>query len=128
MDLMLCSGRAYGDLVLARLFSPFCMPFVLRKWDDRVIPETEIRTFVNHGKITAATQYYTLLYSQFLHENKELIFKRLNSFFTNTLAPIIPVKKYALDVSCIPEKILCATSNDAECFIVIEVLQIVPCS
>eukprot|EP01106_Pelomyxa_sp_JSP_P009136 TRINITY_DN2499_c0_g4_i1.p1 TRINITY_DN2499_c0_g4~~TRINITY_DN2499_c0_g4_i1.p1 ORF type:complete len:238 (-),score=63.97 TRINITY_DN2499_c0_g4_i1:101-814(-) len=121
MQLMKHSTRAYGDLVLALLDDHFSMPFALRRWDPRVAPETEIRMFVCNRRFVAATQYYTLLYSKFLHEHRAAILAKLERFFTGRLSPVIPLVDYTLDVSCLPDKLADPVSDPADCFIVIEI-------
>ncbi|KAH3745127.1 hypothetical protein Pelo_13494 [Pelomyxa schiedti] len=121
MELMKNSQRAFGDLLLSLMDEPFNMPLTLRRWDDRVIPETEVRVFIAGGKLTAATQYYPHLYCRFLHENNGVILGRLLSFFSSKISKVISLLDYTLDVACLPDKMLSSDATDEECFIVIEI-------
>lgn len=51
----------YEDLTLALLDKDFRMNVVFRSWNDDLVPEREVRCFVNEGRVTAMTQVFVIL-------------------------------------------------------------------
>eukprot|EP01124_Arcella_intermedia_P028267 TRINITY_DN5706_c0_g1_i1.p1 TRINITY_DN5706_c0_g1~~TRINITY_DN5706_c0_g1_i1.p1 ORF type:complete len:352 (-),score=88.10 TRINITY_DN5706_c0_g1_i1:21-1076(-) len=101
------SERIHGDFEIAmKLPERWQENFVIRRWTpmDCVM---EFRTWVVDGKVTAITQYSSLIANPFLIENKEKVKAVLLEFFDKKvkeqLAP--KYKKYVIDYGFEPESL-----------------------
>jgi hypothetical protein len=103
---MLESRRIYEDLTLALLEPSFRMEIVFRTWDERLIPEREVRCFVAKGRVAAVSQYYSSVYVPYLAENKAAFETRLLEYCAQLLK-VIPLESYTLDVGMRDDGSLC---------------------
>ncbi len=103
---MLESRRIYEDLTLALLEPNFRMEIVFRAWDERLVPEREVRCFVAKGRVAAVSQYYSSVFVPYLAENKSAFEARLLEYCAQLLK-FIPLEAYTLDVGMRDDGSLC---------------------
>ena len=94
---MLESRRIYEDLTLATLEKDFSLDIVFRKWDLALVPEYEIRVFINDSKVCAMSQYYSSVYVPRLHLQKHEIEARVLKFLEGVVK-VVPLTNYVVDV------------------------------
>lgn len=104
---MLESRRVYEDLTLATLEPHFRMDIVFRKWNERLVPEREIRCFVVDRKVTAMTQYYSSVFVPALASQKESICRAVLDYLHGIIIPLVPMPNCTIDVGMTSDGNLC---------------------
>jgi hypothetical protein len=99
IDFFFLFRRILEDLTLA-LLEPevFNCDIVFRTWDEALVPENELRCFVSNAKVTAITQYYSSLYVEKLHQEKDDLEKRVLVYLEEIIPCIPNLDSYTLDV------------------------------
>ena len=81
-----------GRLLVADDAHPFAMSVIVRKWDDVMVPEAELRVWIYNGTVTAVSQYYKALWVSFFDRVTSLsdLEDQVNAFLTSSLLPALP--------------------------------------
>jgi hypothetical protein len=116
MFLLLHSDRVYSDIVSMELANAGSakVQLAVRRWDSRVVPALEFRSFVYNHTMTACTQYYKLIYDPFLAEHSQEISNAIVAFHDKYIKPCISIPNYTVDfaVSADLKDVICVELNN----------------
>ena len=107
IDLLAASQRVCMDLQRAQMVqegSEFACQCVVRGWDERVLPEREVRAFVSDGVLCAATQYHKVLFVPALDAARATVESVLREMHARLQAALPNLDTFTFDVAfCAPE-------------------------
>jgi len=116
MSLILHSDRVYSDITRMELTNAddSKLQIAVRRWDPRVVPALEFRSFVYNHAMTACTQYYKLIYDPFLAEHSKEISDAIVSFHDQYIKPRITVPNYTVDFAITADlkNVICVELNN----------------
>ena len=116
MFLMLHSDRVYSDITRMKLANADSskVQLAVRRWDPRVVPALEFRSFVYNHTMTSCTQYYKLIYDPFLAEHSKEISDAIVAFHDQYIKPRITIPDYTVDfaISADLKDVMCVELNN----------------
>ncbi|KAL6618434.1 hypothetical protein U3516DRAFT_796516 [Neocallimastix sp. 'constans'] len=116
MFLILHSDRVYSDIIRMELTNAKSskVQLAVRRWDSRVVPALEFRSFVYNHTMTSCTQYYKLIYDPFMEEHSNEISNAIVAFHDKYIKPRITIPNYTVDfaVSADLKDIICVELNN----------------
>jgi len=116
MYLMLHSYRVYTDITRMELANNGNaeVQIAVRRWDPRVVPALEFRTFVYNHVMTACTQYYKLIYDANMAAHSKEISDLIWKFHEEHIKPRMEIATYTADfaVTADLKDIICVEIND----------------
>ncbi|ORX76394.1 hypothetical protein BCR32DRAFT_329365 [Anaeromyces robustus] len=116
MFLILHSDRVYSDITRMELTNTkdSKVQIAIRRWDSRVVPALEFRSFVYNHTMTACTQYYKLRYDPFIVEHRKEISEAILNFHDQYIKPRIEIPNYTVDfaVSADLKNVICVELNN----------------
>lgn len=116
MFLILHSDRVYSDITRMELTNAgdSKVQIAVRRWDPRVVPALEFRSFVYNHTMTICTQYYKLIYDPFIAEHSKEISDAIVAFHDQYIKPRVAIPDYTVDfaVSADLKDIICVELNN----------------